>query len=213
MRYLTTKIVAGVLITESVVVMTGWIFGVEWMTRLIPIGINMKFITAVLFFFSALGLHAMALSIEKENELARVMLPGIALVIFLITMTLLVSWILGTPTGIEELFVQSAGPINLSNAVSIEGWPSLPTLFGFALFALLGIDALFAGAFRERSIRYAGYFILLTGCFAVIGYMFSLPELYYEFTANSVPMAFNTAACFIVLGFGLTRILNPEESQ
>ena len=212
-RHRIARVLAVIIGIEAVAVMVGWIFGIDWMTRVIPVGINMKFITAVLFLLSAAGLYAMAFAIEEENEVARVSLPGISLIIFLITTTLLVSRILGTPTGIENLLVPVTDPINYSGAVGTEGWPSLPTLIDFVLFALLGIDALFSGTFRDVSIRYGGYFIILTGCVAVIGYLSNLPALYYVLSISTVPMAFNTAVCFILLGFGLTRILKPGGNQ
>ncbi|MFZ3044150.1 MAG: hypothetical protein WA058_03560 [Minisyncoccia bacterium] len=213
MRYPITKLVAGLIGTEAVVVMFGWIFNIEWLTRIIPTGNNMKFITAVLFLLGAAGLYAMALAIEEENEMARVLLPGISLMIFLITTTLLVGRILNTATGVEELFLTSIGPVNLTGEVSRTGWPALPTLIDFILFALLGIVALFASAFREKIIRYGGYFIIFTGLLAVIGYLLNLPDLYYSFSLSGVPLAFNTALCFILLGFGLTRITKPGGNQ
>lgn len=212
-RYPVTTIIALIIGVESLVVMLGWILGIDWMTRIVPFGINMKFITAVLFFICAIGLYLMALAIEGERVMAHTLLPGVALIIFIVTTTLLVSKILSIPTGVESLFVSSIGPIDFTTAMPTEGWPAIPTLFNFILFALAGITALFPGTLRDKFILGTGYFILLVGCIAVAGYLFNLPALYYEVSFSTVPMAFNTALCFILLGFGLTRVLRPGGNQ
>ena len=213
MRHRIARLLAGIVGAEALVVMIGWVFGLDQLTRIVPVGINMKFITALLFLLSAVGLYLMSRVIRDGNELALVMLPGIALVIFLVTTTLLVGRLLGTPTGIENLFLNIAGPVDFSGAPSKEGWPSLFTLINFMLIGLVGVASLFPGFLRERFLTYLGYFIAAIGLVAVVGYTFGLPVLYYGISASMVPMALNTAVCFILLGFGLTQIYKPETEQ
>lgn len=197
---------------EAVVVMAGWIFGFEPLTRIAPVGINMKFLSAFLFLLSAFGLHLISRAIQDEDALALVLLPGISLAIFLVTATLIVSRLYGTATGVEDLFLRHSDPIDYSNIISIHGWPSMSTLVNFFLFGLVSIAALFPGALRKRIIVCSGYFIGLVGLVAAAGYLFGLPLLYFELD-SSVPMALNTALSFILLGFGLTQIFWAESTQ
>lgn len=215
MRHRVTRLLAGIIGIEALIVVAGWAFDIERLTRIGPfdLSINMKFVTAVLFFFSAIGLYLMSRIVQDASEVALVALPGVSLVIFLITIALFVGRLLGTPTGIEYLFLHSSGPVDFSGTLSMEGWPALPTLLNFMLVGLIGIVSLFTGTLREKYLKYTGYFILSTGIIAVAGYVFGLHALYYEFGISTVPMALNTALSFILLGFGLTQVYRPEAKQ
>jgi hypothetical protein len=133
----------------------------------------MQFITAFLFLLSALGLYYMSRSIQGDDEDASLVLPGISITILLVSVTLLVGRTLGTPTGIEDLFLKS-------NDTATTGWPSFPALLIFSLVGVVGVISLFPGRLRDRSFIYAGGFIFAVGLVAVIGYVLNMPVLYYD---------------------------------
>jgi hypothetical protein len=83
-------------------------------------------------------------------------------------------------------------------------------LIDFLLLGLVGTFSLFPGSLREKLFRYAGLIVFLSGATAIVGYTFTLPLLYYDFGSLPVPMALNTAVCFMLLGFGMTQIYKPE---
>lgn len=212
-RHRTARFLAGIIGVEALVVMTGWIFSIEWMTRIVPAGRPMQFITSVLFLLGASGLYYMSRSIQDDDEMARLVLPGISITILLVSTTLFVGRVLGTPTGIEDLFLERPGFELLTYASSTVGWPSLPSLLIFSLVGIIGVISLFSGRLRDRTILGVGGFIILTGLIASVGYLFSQPLLYYAFTASTPPMSLTSALFFLLLGFGLIQIHTPELSQ
>ena len=212
-HYQVTNLIAGIIGVEALVVMAGWIFGIDQLTHIAPIGGNMQFITAFLFLLSALGLFCISRVIQYEGEVARLLLPGIFLTIFLVTVTLLVGRMLGTPTGIEDLFLERLSPVYPLGSLQTAGWPSFPAMLNFILFGLAGIASLFPRSFRDRLFKYLGTIILSFGLIALIGYACNIPVLYYEWNVSAAPMALNCAVSFFLLGFGLMRISRPEKSQ
>lgn len=212
-RHRAARILAGIIGIEALVVMAGWILGIDLLTRIAPFGINMKFVTAFLFLFGALELYFVSRAVQDEDDVALVLLPGISLAISLVTIALLVGRLFGTSTGIENLFVENLDPANFSGTALTGGWPSFPTLINFILLGLAGLASLFPGFFREKLLIYLGCFISLSGLIAIVGYLCNVPVLYYELSISTIPMALNTALCFALLGFGLTQINRPERKQ
>lgn len=179
---------------ESAAVMTGWILGIDWLTRLVPGGMNMKFITAFLFFISGWGLFYVSKGI---GEVAQVLLPGTALIIILISAILLSGSLSSNQTGLEHLFVQS----QYSASSLGSGSPSVFTIICFILFGLAGVFFLFPGGRDLR--KFFGYPIVIIGLAAVLGHLIQIPALYYKFNDSTVPMAVNSAIAFVLLGAGL----------
>jgi len=194
---------------ESCLVMTGWIFGIDFLTRTYPAGINMKFPTALMFFFSSVGLYLIYRIIKDNSELSVMILPGIVLSLFLImgvillanltnTEAGLLADITGTQTGIENLFVVKGDPVYASGA----GNPAIITIFNFFLFGFACINSLFDFFYRSKIFKFIGLFMATVSLVSIIGYLFSFPVLYFEFSGLT-PLAFNTALCFFLLGTGL----------
>ncbi len=202
-RHQLVRFLALLVGLEAVVVMIGWVFGIDSLTRLIPFGINMKFMTAFLFFMSAMGLYFISYAMHGDRDTSQIVLPGIVLTIFTVTVTLFASRLLGTPTGIEQIFVPQPNPIDLSADFSVFGWPSFLTLIGFTLFGLAGTISLFPSQLSRKIVSYIGICTVFIGSMAIIGYVCDVPALYYDFNSSAVPMAFNTAILFALLGAGL----------
>ncbi len=207
MHFKIAKLLALIIGIEACIVMIGWVFGIDALTRILPNGINMKFITAFTFFLSAIGLYYLNRRKEKNCEQSQVVLPGIALLIFLIMSALLASGLSGGQTGLESFLTHTNNPLTFGS-----GLPSIPTTINFILFGLVCVFSLFPDNGVYKRLSFFGYVILIIGIIAVIGYILNLPVLYYEFTISTVPMAFNTALTFILLGAGMLFI-NQAKTQ
>jgi hypothetical protein len=177
----------------------------------------MKFVTAVLFLLGAAGLYYISRAIQNEDEIALVALPGISVAIFVITFTLLIGRVIGSSTGIENLFVLNSGAVDPTIPLSILGYPSIFTTLNFILFGVINTVAIFPGALRERLVVTSGYIIATVGMIATLGYVFNIPDLYYyglhSLVVSATPMTLNTALIFILLGVGLAQIRKPESLQ
>lgn len=204
-RFVTVEFVAALVGTGALVVMIGWIFKTESLTRLfLPGQQNMKFVTAFLFLVSALGLYLISRAMRGNEDLPQVILPGVMLTVFVITISLYAGRLLNAPTGIEQLFVRMENPVDLSAALSTYGWPSLLSVFNFILFGFAGAISLFPDARSRRWLRYIGSLISAVGAVAVAGYVFRLPVLYYATLGSPpIPMALVSALAFVLLGLGL----------
>lgn len=213
MSFRIERVLAGIIGAYALIVIVGWIFDMEWLTGVFSIGIPMKFITAVLFFFAALGLYCVSRVIERGDEVAFVALPGISIAVFLVVIALFVGRALGTPTGIEDLFLHIPDPVDFSGSLLVTGRPSALTLVNFFLFGSVCVAVLFPGTLRKRLAVYVGHFIFVVGIVALVGYAFGIPALYYEASFSVVPMALNTALCFVLLGVGLVNLGKIEELQ
>ena len=198
----------------ALLVMGGWVFDIHELTRISSIGVSMRFITAVLFFFSTIGLYSISRAITYRDEVALLALAGVSMVILFMVTALFAGRSLGMPTGIESLFLHPHSSVDLSVSMSMQGRPSIVTLTSFALFGLVCIAALFLGDLTKKLIAYAGRIILSIGVIALAGYALNLPVLYYGTDLFAVPMALNTAVLFSLLGFGLMNIFKiPERKQ
>lgn len=202
MHYKISKFLSLIVGIEACLVMSGWIFGINALTRILPSGINMKFPTALTFFFAAIGLYFLTRLIEDNYELSQVVLPGVSLIIFLTMSAFLASGLSGGQIGLEILFVRGQSPLTIFGS----GMPAIPTAINFILFGLACIFSLFDGGGRFKRLAFFGYVILIIGGIAVLGYLINAPLLFYQFSSSSIPIAFNTALSFVLLGLGLLLI-------
>lgn len=208
-----TNIVVIIIGAEALAVMAGWIFGVEKLTTIAPVIRNMPFITASLFFLSALSLYCMSRVIRDEDEWARLVLPGISLIIFLVTTILLISRILGTTTGVENLFLQRPYPVLSTEDLQTAGYSPFLGMVNFLMFGVAGIASLFPGFLRKKLLTYFGITIALFGSVALVGSILNIPVLYYKLSISLVSLSLNSAASFILLGLGLAHVHRLEKDQ
>jgi hypothetical protein len=115
--------------------------------------------------------------------------------------TLLVSTFLDVRTGVEDLFVRET-----EDAVktTTPGRPSVGTMINFILVAIAGILTLFDMKKLGQKIYVIGSIILVIGSLAVLGYVLSMPFLYYSVEGFSTAMALHTAILFIITGAGFS---------
>lgn len=208
MVYRIGKIIALMIGLEACLVMTGWFLGIDWLTRLSPAGINMKFFTALIFLFSAAGFYFVIKLLATNDEAARVILPGIALFVFLITVALFATDIFSQQINSAAIFTRAQGGIDMFGA----GLPSPLSALAFIIFGLVQMACLLPGGGRYRMLTSGGGLILLIGLTALIGYVVNQPLLYYQFGPSAIPMALNTALTFTLLGGGLVIITRQPQS-
>lgn len=203
------KILAIIIGAEALLVMLGWIFGIDALTRILPGGINMKFLTAFVFFLSTFGLYYIFRQVKDNYELSGVILSGIATAIFLLMGATFVAYFFGGFTGLDAFFVVKNGLVyNMGS-----GLPAINSMISFILFGLVCISVLFPGPRLLANIKLFGYPILILGALSLVGYTLGLPWLYFQFNDSMIPMAFNTALLFVLLGLGLIIISNFKKNN
>lgn len=193
-----TQIIAIIIFIYSSIVMAGWIFNIDPLTRILPDQINMKFITAFSFLISSVALWSMDLIVRGKREIPHIILPATTMLLLLIMMTLIAGGLFGVQTGISDLFGRG-----LTVKTVIAGMPSLPVMFAFVLFGVASILALFESPSLKQGLFYIGTVTILIGSIACLGYLFQNPIFYYKFSGQVNPMALNTAILFVFLGLGL----------
>lgn len=187
---------------EAILVMLGWILGINSLTRFVPTGINMAFITALLFCLSALSLFLTADILSgTDNHFAPIILSGISLVIFLVTITIYIGSLFEITTGFENLFIRS--DVSGQSLEFVAHTSAFSTLICFFLVGISNIFVVNWGSIPTRNIIIIGSLVFFAGVIALSGYVLDLPFLYYKFSSSAVPMALNTAILFIILGLGL----------
>lgn len=164
----------------------------------------MSFPTAWMFLLSSFGLYFIYRKlIQNDSNYSTIILSFVSLLIFMINITIVSGGILGTHTGMENLFLQNKNSFDTNLIAGIPAWSSL---LCFTLFALTCGMSLYSISPFYSFIRFTGYFIAIFGLLASIGYFINMPILYYKFSPSMVPMALNTALTFILLGIGLITI-------
>jgi hypothetical protein len=197
----TARILSIIVIIGGAIVMAGWILDIEVLKSILPVWVTMKFSTALSFFLSGITLYFVTSFFEKRADLVQIALSLTTLMILLLMATLLVSTFLDVRTGVEDLFVRET-----EDAVktTTPGRPSVGTMINFILVAIAGILTLFDMKKLGQKIYVIGSIILVIGSLAVLGYVLSMPFLYYTVEGFSTAMALHTAILFIITGAGFS---------
>lgn len=180
-------------------VMLGWILDVAVLKSILPIWVTMKFTTALSFTLSGVLVLGVDWYREKGNVLSRWVVALLSFSVLFLMTSLAASVLLEIQTGIEDLFVIEAHDAILT---IVPGQPSLGTMGAFILIGLVGLFAAFH-AIRDRMIQVMGVIVALLGVVALIGYVASMPALYYAISGLSTAMAFHTAILFVLLGVSI----------
>ncbi len=200
------NILSFIVIIGGVIVMIGWFLDIEILKSILPIWVTMKFSTALSFFLSGITLYFVNNTSEKRADFAQIVLSITILMILLLMATLLVSTFLNVRTGVEDLFVRETKE---AVKTTTPGRPSVGTMINFISVAFAGILILFDMKRLGQKIVVIGCIILIIGSIAVLGYVLSLPYLYYSVEGFSTAMALHTAFLFIIIGAGF--ILSGKE--
>lgn len=193
------NILSFIVIIGGLIVMIGWFLDVEVLKSILPVWVTMKFSTALSFFLSGITLYFVNNSLGKSADLAQIALSITILMILLLMATLLVSTFLNVRMGVEDLFVREAKE---AVKTTTPGRPSVGTMINFISVAFAGILTLLDMKRLGQKIVVIGSIILIIGSIAVLGYVLSLPFLYYSVEGFSTAMALHTAFLFIITGAG-----------
>jgi hypothetical protein len=194
----------GVIVSlAGFIVVLGWVWGIDSLTRILPWWVTMKFTTAVSFILCGISLYLTARLRKGERDTAVLAIPIISMVLLLLMATLLASNIIGINLGVEEMFVkEKAGAIK----TVAPGRPSVATMANFILIAMSGIIAVLNPKRVEVILSLTGSTVGLLGLIAVFGYVLDKPSLYFLVEGKSTAMAAHTALLFVVWGLGLILI-------
>lgn len=187
----------------AVVVMAGWILGIEGLKNILPAKISMTFSTALAFFLSGCALYFMARFQKGGKDLALVILPVVCLIILLLMTSLLASTLMGANIGIENLFVKE--PLIVIPG-DVPGRPSVATMINFVMMAIAGMTTISLKTKCDEILMVVGIVVGLLGFTAVFGYVFDQPLLYFAIAGKSNAMALHTAILFILWALGAISI-------
>lgn len=179
-----SRVLGAVTALVAVVVLTGWLVGVEEVTSLVPGYATMKFNTA-----GSIALIALSLLLT-----ARPVQAGLAAGAALLTSATLLQMVAGIGLGIDQLVV--ADP---ATAAADHPGRMAPATAGSLL--ILAVARLLSWARRGRLAEWTALVALLIGSLAILGYLYDAEELYQVVTLSSV--ALHTAAAVIVLALGI----------
>lgn len=196
-------IVAKIVIVTSCVVMVGWFFDIGIFKSILPDFVTMKFVTALSFLLSGIILLLVNYKSSNDSSLIDIMIPSTSFLIAMIMGTTLLSVVFGFQSGIEKIFV-----IETSDAIltPVPGRPSIGTMAGFMLATIVGFISFTTIRKKNKIYFLIGNIISLLGIVALVGYIFSVPELYYSAQGISSAMAVHTAALFVLVGTGFVSL-------
>ncbi len=193
------------VVVLSTTILFEWLTGMPLQQALFPYSITTKFTTAVSFVVA--GLMVYLLQEKKPAGMRNILLPLLALALFILIFPIFASFLLGLETGFEQLFVkESAG----TTRTLFPGKPAVPTMLGFLLLMMSGVLAIMEPSMK-KPVLLAGVINCLGGASALVGYISDIPALYFDIPGVSNPMAIPTALMFVLLGAGLISFAQGSE--
>lgn len=203
---LFSKIIAGIVILASCVVMAGWFLDIAVLKSILPGWVTMKFITALSFFVS--GILIFFIAFKEKNDISEIVTLTISFSLILLMTIFFLSFFFGISTGIESLFVkEQAGAVN----TGIPGVPAIPTMLCFIFIGVAGLVYL-SNYKNSWGFYILGTIIAILGALAVIGYLIKVPFMYYSFPGYT-SMAFHTALLFVLIGLAFILIGKENAKQ
>jgi PAS domain S-box-containing protein len=178
----------------GLIVLIGWIFGLTALTRVAPGFTAMKANTAIGFLLCDLSLLLFDQGIPRRT---RFLSQGAAVIAAGLGLVTMIEYAAGIETGIDQLGF-------LDRSTSAANFPGRMSLVMAYCLLSFGIGRIAAGrSGRFASALYVGASTSggLISFLAILGYIYSVPELYRSFTP--VAIALNTAIGSAVLFAGL----------
>jgi len=205
-----TRIISAVVIIIGLVVIIGWLLDIETLKSIVPTWVTMKFSTAVSFLMSGIVVMLMNEWRNNNSEFSRIFLFAPLIIISFFMATLLVTTIMGTTSGVSNLFVQEdPGAIGSVKA----GTPSVGTMINFLLIIGVGFASLLISKNHKKDALIAGAIVLVLGIIALLGYGIDEPALYYQVEGLSGAMAIHTAIAFCLIGIGMMLFVIPKVQE
>lgn len=200
-------VLATIVILGALIIMIGWIFNIEILKTLNPNWISTKFNTALSFFMSGILLLQLNRQIHSKNSGINVFsIIFLSTFILFLMFCMFITMYFNIPLGIESFFLKDLE----KSPTFYAGMPSISTFASFFIVVLLSLTTIFDG-FPNFFI--GGAAIVIISAIALAGYAFNIPAMYYYFPNFTNPIAFNTAALFVLLGTGFIFLQQHTNSQ
>jgi hypothetical protein len=152
--------------------------------------------------------YGLVLALDDPSNTLVLFLPIFSMIVLLIMVTHLIAAVFDLKLGIETAFIfESNGAVQ----TAVAGRPSIPTMGNFMAIACLGILAVMNFPYMHLLRLCIGWVVSGTGCLAVIGYLVTMPVLYYYVPGVNTAMAMHTAILFVLLGVSLILLRARKE--
>src|SRR6267143_4350756 len=174
----------------------GWWLDIEPLKRGIGDAVAMNPATAVCFILA--GASLWLARTEGVSSRRRRLAAGLALAVAFVAVVRLAGYFLGAEVGVDQLLFRE----RLADAVA--GRPNRMAPNTALCFLLAGVAILVLDVETRRGRRPAQFLALATGAIALqalLGYVYG--AVFLIGAASFIPMAFNTAAAFLVLSAGV----------
>jgi PAS domain S-box-containing protein len=193
-------------------VLIGWLLDISTLKSVIPSAVSMKFSTSLSFVCTGIVLYFTIESLSstgnKLSAAAQIVLPAAILIIILFMSTHLASSILGRNSGIDNLFVKEDPG---TPQTSTPGRPSEGTIINFLLISAAGTLTIRQTPFVRKPLLGIGIAVGVIAGIPLIGYMSSIPSLYYAIDGVSNGMAIHTAILFFTAAVTLVILARSKE--
>ncbi|MGQ0606384.1 MAG: sensor histidine kinase [Candidatus Nitrosotenuis sp.] len=195
-----------VLIVGSLVIL-GWVFSIDILKSILPGGPTMKFGTSLSFVCTGIALLFITRMRKGRITLAQIGLPALAMIIIMFLTVNTVSVLLGSDISLVMLFMKQQSPANTTPSI-----PSVGALVNFTL--IVAIMYLLSADFAriQKTLISIGIIIGIIGGIPLVGYIFNLPFLYYNFENISNAMAVHTSVLFLFTSAALILIGKDKEN-
>jgi signal transduction histidine kinase/CheY-like chemotaxis protein/HPt (histidine-containing phosphotransfer) domain-containing protein len=190
------QVAAALAAATALSALVGWSFGIDALRRIGPHYVSMSPMTA-----SALILAGLALFILSCEQPSRRMVLAAriaAACVASLGFVRLIGYVTGFDPGVDSLLFPSrlSEPfLGIANRIAPNA----------AMEMILCGAGILLVASRQRKLRLTGQFVALAAALlallGLVGYIYGASQLYV--VGNYVPMALNTAACFMVLSVGI----------
>ncbi len=178
----------------------GWYCDIDGLKKILPNGVAMNPMTAILFFCCSVILVINFL-LRKKTSLGRI-LSGIILGVGALK---LLSYFGNYAWGIDQLLYTGKLEQEKLNGMTNEMAPN--TAFNFSLLGLAFLTYRTKGKWNRLS-DYLSFIVAFSAFLSLIGYLYNAKELYG--ISHYMPMAVPTAVCFLLVSTAL--LLNRKDS-
>jgi PAS domain S-box-containing protein len=184
----------------GLVALSGWVFQIPLLTRVLPGAVEMKFNTAVAVVLCGAALLILA---DRAAASAERMAIGFALAAAGIGLASFAEYLFNRQLGIDELLVKDT-------EVAYNVYRGRMSPFSAAAFVIIGTALAAMGRKSWLNAAKAGAAVVIViGAVSIVGYLWNAGELVTD--AWLPPVALNTAVCFVLLGSGV--LLSPGRSR
>ncbi len=191
---LLAKTSGALVILSGLLVLIGWIFGVEVLKRVGPEYVAMNPLTAICFILSGIGLWLLVNSSQKALQYSKMF----GLAVFLVCLLKFIAVLIGWDYPLDRwLFAAklSEGALGFENRMA----PNTAFCFILVSLAILLIDVEIAR--KTRPAQFLSILATLIALLSLYGYVYGVSYL-IGFMAY-IPMALHTALVFFILAVGL----------